>query len=220
MIVDERMVTYIRSLESPENPVIEEIEQEALESFVPIIRKETQSFLKVMMLMNRPARVLEIGTAVGFSAILMSEYLPEESHITTIENYEKRIPIARNNFKRVGKEDQITLIEGDALEVMKTLEGPYDFIFMDAAKGQYINYMPEAIRLLSEGGILMSDNVLQDGDIIESRFAVERRNRTIHSRMREYLYELKHSDILETSIIPLGDGVALSIKKKKEDKEN
>ena len=216
MIVDERMVTYIRSLERPENPVIEAIEQEALDSFVPIIRKETQSFLKVMMLMNRPARVLEVGTAVGFSAILMSE----GSHITTIENYEKRIPIARNNFKRAGKEEQITLIEGDALEVMKTLEGPYDFIFMDAAKGQYIHYMPEAVRLLSDGGILMSDNVLQDGDIIESRFAVERRNRTIHSRMRDYLYELKHSDVLETSIIPLGDGVALSIKKKKEEKEN
>ena len=203
MIVDERMVTYIRSLERPENPVIEAIEQEALDSFVPIIRKETQSFLKVMMLMNRPARVLEVGTAVGFSAILMSEYLPEGSHITTIENYEKRIPIARNNFKRAGKEEQITLIEGDALEVMKTLEGPYDFIFMDAAKGQYIHYMPETVRLLSDGGILMSDNVLQDGDIIESRFAVERRNRTIHSRMRDYLYELKHSDVLETSIIPL-----------------
>ena len=220
MIVDERMVTYIRSLERPENPVIEAIEQEALDSFVPIIRKETQSFLKVMMLMNRPARVLEVGTAVGFSAILMSEYLPEGSHITTIENYEKRIPIARNNFKRAGKEEQITLIEGDALEVMKTLGGPYDFIFMDAAKGQYIHYMPETVRLLSDGGILMSDNVLQDGDIIESRFAVERRNRTIHSRMRDYLYELKHSDVLETSIIPLGDGVALSIKKKKEEKEN
>ncbi len=220
MIVDERMVTYIRSLERPENPVIEAIEQEALDSFVPIIRKETQSFLKVMMLMNRPARVLEVGTAVGFSAILMSEYLPEGSHITTIENYEKRIPIARNNFKRAGKEEQITLIEGDALEVMETLEGPYDFIFMDAAKGQYIHYMPEAVGLLSDGGILMSDNVLQDGDIIESRFAVERRNRTIHSRMRDYLYELKHSDVLETSIIPLGDGVALSIKKKKEEKEN
>ena len=220
MIVDERMVTYIRSLERPENPVIEAIEQEALDSFVPIIRKETQSFLKVMMLMNRPARVLEVGTAVGFSAILMSEYLPEGSHITTIENYEKRIPIARNNFKRAGKEEQITLIEGDALKVMKTLEGPYDFIFMDAAKGQYIHYMPETVRLLSDGGILMSDNVLQDGDIIESRFAVERRNRTIHSRMRDYLYELKHSDVLETSIIPLGDGVALSVKKKKEEKEN
>ena len=165
--------------------------------------------------MNRPARVLEVGTAVGFSAILMSEYLPEGSRITTIENYEKRIPIARNNFKRAGKEEQITLIEGDALEVMKTLEGPYDFIFMDAAKGQYPIFLP-----LADGGILMSDNVLQDGDIIESRFAVERRNRTIHSRMRDYLYELKHSNVLETSIIPLGDGVALSIKKKKEEKEN
>ena len=213
MIVDERMVTYIRSLERPENPVIEAIEQEALDSFVPIIRKETQSFLKVMMLMNRPARVLEVGTAVGFSAILMSEYLPEGSRITTIENYEKRIPIARNNFKRAGKEEQITLIEGDALEVMKTLEGPYDFIFMDAAKGQYIHYLPEILRLLAKGGILVSDNVMQDGDVIESRFAVERRDRTIHARMREYLYELKHNDALVTSIIPLGDGVALSVKK-------
>lgn len=213
MIVDERMVTYIRSLERPENPVIEAIEQEALENFVPIIRKETQSFLKVMMLMNRPARVLEVGTAVGFSAILMSEYLPEGSRITTIENYEKRIPIARNNFKRAGKEEQITLIEGDALEVMKTLEGPYDFIFMDAAKGQYIHYLPEILRLLAKGGILVSDNVMQDGDVIESRFAVERRDRTIHARMREYLYELKHNDALVTSIIPLGDGVALSVKK-------
>ena len=95
---------------------------------------------------------------------------------------------------------------------MRSLTGPYDFIFMDAAKGQYINYMPEAIRLLSEEGVLVSDNVLQDGDIIESRFAVERRNRTIHSRMREYLYELKHDERLETAIIPLGDGVAISRK--------
>lgn len=212
MIVDERMVTYIRSLERPENPVIEAIEQEALDSFVPIIRKETQSFLKVMMLMNRPARVLEVGTAVGFSAILMSEYLPEGSHITTIENYEKRIPIARNNFKRAGKEEQITLIEGDALEVMKTLEGPYDFIFMDAAKGQYIHWLPDVVRLLAPGGVLMSDNVLQEGELIESHYLVERRNRTIYKRMREYLYELKHHPQLMTSIIPLGDGVSLSVK--------
>ena len=212
MIVDERMVTYIRSLERPENPVIEAIEQEALDSFVPIIRKETQSFLKVMMLMNRPARVLEVGTAVGFSAILMSEYLPEGSHITTIENYEKRIPIARNNFKRAGKEEQITLIEGDALEVMKTLEGPYDFIFMDAAKGQYIHFLPEVLRLLAPGGILVSDNVLQDGDVVESRYAVVRRNRTIHSRMREYLWALKHMDGLETIVLPIGDGMTVSVK--------
>ena len=213
MIVDERMVTYIHSLETPESPLIEQIEQEALDTYVPIIRKETQSFLKVLLMMKKPVRVLEVGTAIGFSARLMCEYLPENGHITTIEKYEKRIPIARENFKRAGKEDRITLIEGDALEVMRSLEGPFDFIFMDAAKGQYIHYMPEAIRLLSKDGVLMSDNVLQDGDIIESRFAVERRNRTIHSRMREYLYELKHNDQLQTSIIPLGDGVALSVKK-------
>ena len=213
MIVDERMVTYIHSLETPESPLIEQIEQEVLDTYVPIIRKETQSFLKVLLMMKKPVRVLEVGTAIGFSALLMCEYLPENGHITTIEKYEKRIPIARENFKRAGKEDRITLIEGDALEVMRSLEGPFDFIFMDAAKGQYIHYMPEAIRLLSKDGVLMSDNVLQDGDIIESRFAVERRNRTIHSRMREYLYELKHNDQLQTSIIPLGDGVALSVKK-------
>ena len=143
----------------------------------------------------------------------MSEYMPEGGHITTIENYDKRIPIARANFKRAGKEEQIDLIEGDALEVMHGLEGPYDLIFVDAAKGQYIHYLPEVMRLLGTDGVLVSDNVLQEGDIIESRFAVERRNRTIHSRMREYLYELKHHDQLQTSIIPLGDGVALSVKR-------
>ena len=145
--------------------------------------------------------------------VFMSEYMPEGGHITTIENYDKRIPIARANFKRAGKEEQIDLIEGDALEVMHGLEGPYDLIFVDAAKGQYIHYLPEVMRLLGTDGVLVSDNVLQEGDIIESRFAVERRNRTIHSRMREYLYELKHHDQLQTSIIPLGDGVALSVKR-------
>ena len=158
-------------------------------------------------------RILEVGAAVGFSSILMSEYMPEGGHITTIENYDKRIPIARANFKRAGKEEQIDLIEGDALEVMQGLGGPYDLIFVDAAKGQYIHYLPEVMRLLGADGVLVSDNVLQEGDIIESRFAVERRNRTIHSRMREYLYELKHHDQLQTSIIPLGDGVALSVKR-------
>ena len=219
MIVDERIVTYIHSLEVPESEIIERIEQEALEGYVPIIRKETQSFLKVLLLMKKPLRILEIGAAVGFSAILMSEYMPEGGHITTIENYEKRIPIARRNFERAGREGQITLLEGDAYEVMKTLDGFYDFIFMDAAKGQYIQYMPEAVRLLAPEGVLLSDNVLQDGDIVESRFAVERRNRTIHSRMREYLYELKHNEQLQTSILPFGDGIALSVKKREDKKD-
>ena len=154
MIVDERMVTYIRSLEVPESAVIEAIEQEALRDRVPIIRKEMQSFLKVLLMIKRPMRILEVGAAVGFSSILMSEYMPEGGHITTIENYDKRIPIARANFKRAGKEEQIDLIEGDALEVMHGLEGPYDLIFVDAAKGQYIHYLPEVMRLLGIDGVL------------------------------------------------------------------
>lgn len=212
MIVNERIVTFINSLDTKNSELLETIESEARAADVPIIRREMQSFLKVLLMLKKPARVLEVGTAVGFSALLMSEYVPKECRITTIENYEKRIPIARENFRRAGKEEQITLIEGDAAEVLKTLDGSYDFIFMDAAKGQYIHYLPDILRLLSPGGCLVSDNVMQDGDVIESRFAVERRNRTIHARMREYLYELKHNDALTTSIIPLGDGVAVSIK--------
>ena len=216
MIVEERLVTYLHSLEQENSEILEEIEQEALRDSVPIIRKEMQSFLKVLLAIKRPTRILEVGTAVGFSALLMSEYAPEECTITTIENYEKRIPIARENFKRAGKEQKITLIEGDAMEVLTELSGPYDFIFMDAAKGQYIAYLPEVLRILEPDGVLVSDNVLQDGNIIESRFAVERRDRTIHSRMREYLYTLKRHPDLETSIIPLGDGTAVSVKRNKE----
>ena len=213
MIVDERIITFINSMDTENSEILETIEQEALASDVPIIRREMQSFLEVLLLMKKPMRVLEVGTAVGFSALLMSDYLPEGGHITTIENYEKRIPIARENFRRAGKEDKITLIEGDATEVLAEMEGTFDFIFMDAAKGQYIHYLPNVLRLLSDGGCLVSDNVMQDGDIIESRFAVERRNRTIHARMREYLYELKHNDELVTSLLPLGDGVAISTKR-------
>lgn len=213
MIVDERIVTFINSMETENSEILEVIEKEALEERVPIIRKEMQSFLKVLLSIQKPMSILEVGTAVGFSALLMSEYAPKECRITTIENYDKRIPIARGNFKRAGKGEQITLLEGDAQMVMKELTGTYDFIFMDAAKGQYIHYLPEALRLLKEGGVLVSDNVMQDGTIIESRFAVERRDRTIHARMREYLYAIKHHPQLLTSIIPLGDGVAVSIKK-------
>ncbi len=216
MIVDERMVTFIHSLETENSEILETIEKEALDTFVPIIRKEMQSFLKVLLAIKKPKKILEVGTAIGFSAILMSEYAPKDCKITTIEKYEKRIPIARENFKRAGKEEQITLLEGDALEILKNLDESFDFIFMDAAKAQYISYMPEVVRLLEKDGVLISDNVLQDGDIIESRYAVDRRNRTIHSRMREYLYELKHHGLLETSIIPLGDGVALSTKVREE----
>ena len=213
MVVDERLVTYIDSLDSGNTPILDTIEKEALDSYVPIIRKSMQSFLKLLLAMNKPKRILEVGTAVGFSAILMAEYNPYPCEIVTIENYDKRIPIARENFKRAGKENQITLLEGDATEVLKTLEEPFDMIFMDAAKGQYINFFGDVMRLLKKDGVLVSDNVLQDGDIIESHFVVTRRNRTIHKRMREYLYELTHREDLVTAVMPIGDGITVSVKK-------
>jgi len=214
MVIDERMVAFINSFDKGNTPFLNEIEKYALETEVPIIRKEMQNFMKFLLAFHKPMRILEVGTAIGFSALLMSEYAPKDCHITTIEKYEKRIPLAKENFKRAGKEDSITLIEGDALDVLKTLEGPYDLIFMDAAKGQYIHFLPDILRLLPEGGLLLSDNVLQDGDVLESRFAVTRRNRTIHARMREYLYTLTHHEQLATTILPVGDGITMSVKVK------
>lgn len=213
MIVEERLVTYINSLDTGNTEFLNRIEREALENYVPIIRKETQQFLKLLLAMKKPARILEVGTAIGFSALLMAEYNPVPCEIVTIENYEKRIPIARAHFKEAEREEQITLLEGDALELLPTLTEPFDFIFMDAAKGQYINFLPELLRLLKKDGTLVSDNVLQDGDIIESRFAVTRRNRTIHKRMRDYLYEVTHNKELVSTVLPIGDGLTVSSRK-------
>ena len=212
MITDERFVTYIHSLEKPNSEILTEIEQAAHKDLVPIIRKEMESFLRVILTIKHPKEILELGTAIGYSAILMSECC--DAKITTIENYEKRIPIARENFEKAGKSNQIELLEGDALEVMKTLpDEKYDFIFMDAAKAQYINYLPEVMRLLNPGGVLITDNVLQDGDLIQSKFVVRRRDRTIHKRMREFLETVKHDERLETSIVPIGDGIVMAVKK-------
>lgn len=204
------MIAFINSFDKGNTPFLNQIEKEARADAVPIVRTQTQNLLRFLMAAHRPRNILEVGTAVGFSALLMSEYAPEGCRITTIEKYEKRIPVARENFRRAGKEDAITLLEGDAAEILRTLDGTYDFIFMDAAKGQYLHFLPDAVRLLGEGGLLVSDNVLQDGDVLESRFAVTRRNRTIHARMRDYLYELTHHELLETVILPVGDGVSLS----------
>lgn len=212
MIVDDRLTSYLHSLDNADSEIVTAIGREARADRVPIIRPETGNLLKVLLRLQKPYRILEIGTAVGYSSILMSECLEPGASIITVEKYEKRIPIARENIKRAGKEGCITLIEGDAIEVMKTLDPGFDFIFMDAAKGQYIHFLPEVLRLLKKGGILVSDNVLQDGDIVESRFAVTRRNRTIHSRMRDYLWQLKHMKEFETAVLTVGDGVTISTK--------
>lgn len=209
----DRVIAYINSLDRGHGALCDRIAGEAREALVPIIRQETAAFLKSMVACVRPMRILEVGTAVGYSALLMAQVMPENAHITTIEKFKPRIPKALAHFEEAGMAERITLLEGDAQEILETLEGTYDFIFMDAAKGQYIHWLPRILELMHPGSVLFSDNVLQDGDIIESRFAVERRNRTIHARMREYLYTLKHTDCLETSILPVGDGVALSVKK-------
>lgn len=212
MIVEERITSFIRSMSRDDDGIVGIIEEEAIRDGVPIIRKETKEWIKTMLYIQKPMRVLEVGTAVGFSAIYMSQFLPDGAHITTIEKWEPRIKQAKINFERAKVCDKITLLEGDAADILKELDGSFDFIFMDAAKGQYIHFLPDVIRLLTTNGVLVSDNVLQDGEVLDSKYVTERRNRTIHTRMREYLYVLKNHELLETSIIPLGDGVALSVK--------
>lgn len=218
-MIDERLTTYINSLDTGNTEFLEQLERYAHETYVPVIRREMQSFLKVLLAIKKPMKILEVGTAIGFSTLLMCEYGPAGCQITTIENYQKRIPIARENFKKSGYENQITLLEGDAKDILKELEESFDLIFMDAAKGQYIHFLPDVLRLLRTDGILVSDNVLQDGDILESRYLVERRNRTIHKRMREYLYTLKHHPQLVTAVLPVGDGITVSSKIQAEERK-
>ena len=211
MIVDNRITEYLHSLETSRGELLDTIEKKAIEDGVPIIRSETAALLRSLTAALRPENILEIGTAVGYSALQMCQVMPANCHITTIEKYEKRIPEAKENFKKAGEESRITFLEGDADFWLRELKGKkFDLVFMDAAKGQYLNWLPLLLDLMPVGSVLISDNVLQDGDVVQSRFAVQRRNRTIHSRMREYLYELKHMEEFETAVIPIGDGVTIS----------
>lgn len=212
MIVNERIVSYIHSLEKTNTPLREEMERFAKETNVPIIRKEMEGFLRTMVEIKQPKRILELGCAIGYSAILMSEYMPKDCKITTIENYDKRIPIASEYINKSVRKADINLIFGDALEEVPKLEKGFDFVFMDAAKAQYINFLPPVLAVMNKGGILIADNVLQEGDLVESKFTVTRRNRTIHKRIREFLYEVKNNEQLTTSVIPIGDGITLSVK--------
>lgn len=211
MIVDNRITEYLHSLETSRGELLDTIEKKAIEDGVPIIRSETAALLRSLTAALRLENILEIGTAVGYSALQMCQVMPANCHITTIEKYEKRIPEAKENFRKAGEESRITFLEGDADMWLKELKGKqFDLVFMDAAKGQYLNWLPLLLDLMPVGAVLISDNVLQDGDVVQSRFAVQRRNRTIHSRMREYLYELKHMEEFETAVIPIGDGVTIS----------
>lgn len=212
MIVDERLNIFINSVHREFPKDITALEKKAADEGVPIIRRSTQNLLRFMLMLKKPKRILEVGTAVGFSAILMAKTY-EECTIDTIEKYPPRIKEAKENFESFGLCDRISLLTGDAADILKELNGSYDMIFMDAAKGQYIYYLEDIIRLLPAGGVLISDNVLQEGDIIESKYAINRRDRTIHQRMREYLFAVNHDERLESTVLVEGDGLTMSIKK-------
>lgn len=218
MIIDERVTAYINSLDRELPEELLELEKEALINHVPIIKKDTQSFLRFLLTIHKPVSILEVGTAIGFSALFMSEYSRENCRITTIEKVRMRITEAKKNLTSpiYPHRDKITLIEGEALEVLKELADKgeqFEFIFLDAAKAQYMNFLPYLIRLLKTQGILLTDNVLQDGTVLNSRYSITRRDRTIHARMREYLYNITHMEELDTTILPVGDGLAVSYRK-------
>jgi predicted O-methyltransferase YrrM len=204
---------FIKSYDNEAPCGLWNLRREAERNGVPIIREEMENFIRVMLNLKKPKRILELGTAIGYSAIYMAMNMPKDCHIDTIENYDKRIVSAKANIKAYGMEDRITLYEGDCAEVLLTLKDKYDFIFMDAAKAQYMTYLKLCMKLMKPGAMRLTDNIVCDMCILQSKFVVERRDRTIHERMREYLHALTHSDELDTSLIPLGDGVALSIRK-------
>ena len=213
MINEERIRDYLYSLEPDWGELCESIASKARKEEIPVIKRETGALLKTMVALKQPRAILEVGTAVGYSALLMAGAAPESCKITTIEKYEPRILEAKKNFAKAEIEDRIVLLEGDAEEILQSLTGPFDFVFLDAAKGQYLHWLPVILGLLERGGVLFSDNVLQGGDVLQSRYGVGRRDRTIHGRMREYLYQIKHMEGLESAIVPIGDGVSISVKR-------
>ena len=214
-IVNDRVSSFIRSFYPDDEGFLRELYASAKERRIPVIREDTRELFRLLLSMKKPGRILEIGTAVGSSALLMHSCCPKAS-ITTMELDPERISEAKANFEKCGvlaeteEEGKILLMEGDAAELLKSLDGVYDFIFVDAAKAQYPVYLQEILRLSESGTVILSDNVLQEGNILESHFSVEKRDRTIHDRMREYLFKITHTEGLTTSILPVGDGVAVT----------
>lgn len=207
-------VFWERYREQPPRHIVE-LEEYARDHKVPVIRRATRDMLRFLLRTERPGRILEVGTAIGYSALFMKACLPD-CQITTIEKVEMRLREARKNLQKFDPEGRIRLLEGEASQVLSGLVGSeqFDFIFMDAAKGQYLNFLPDVLALLAPGGILVSDNILHGGDVLESRFAVTRRDRTIHRRMRKYLEVLTSREDLETICLSLGDGLTISKSKK------
>lgn len=213
-IMDERMEVFLETFLEEMPEYLTDIEFKAQKEHVPVIRRLTGGVLIFFLRAFNVKKVLEIGTATGYSALYMAEG-KDDVLIDTIERVPGRIEQAKDNFNKYDRKNRINLIAGDALNILKELsekEKKYDFIFMDASKGQYKIFAEYVLKLLNPGGVMITDNVMQEGEILESRYAVSRRNRTIHTRMREYLYYITHSKDWNTMILPVGDGIAVSIK--------
>ncbi|GAA0722143.1 O-methyltransferase [Clostridium malenominatum] len=208
------MEEYLRGLiKEDRNPLIE-LEEYARENNVPIIQKEVGRFLEVMLSLKKPKKILELGTAIGYSSIMMAMACQGECEIVTIDRDENMIKLAKENIKKYGYSKNIHIIEGDCLEVLEKLEGEFDFIFMDAGKGHYNHFFPHCLRMLKKEGVIVADNVLFRG-MIATNDLVKRRKITIVKRMRKFLEEVSEREFL-TSIIPMGDGIAV-IKRRNED---
>jgi predicted O-methyltransferase YrrM len=208
---------YIRSTLRKNEGLLKELEEYAAGNHVPIVTPEVARLLVVLGKLVKPARILEVGTAIGYSAILLAGALTQGGRIDTIERQEEMIIKARENIKKAGLENTIGIIAGDAEEVLRCLDKKYDMVFLDAAKGQYPEFLPDCLRMLKKGGLLVSDNVLYKGMIANEQLIV-RRKRTIVNRMRSYLETLCEDPSLDTSILSVGDGVALSYKRLETDK--
>lgn len=206
------MEDYIRGLIPENEGKLKQLEDFAKENGVPIAQKETIKFLEFMVSMKKPLRILELGTAIGYSAVIMHDAACTNPHITTVERSEEMIKYAKENIKSFGLEDKILIEEGDCLEVLEKLQQPYDLIFMDAGKGHYNHFLPHCLRLLKEDGIIIADNVLFRG-MVASDELVKRRKITIVKRMRTYLDMVSKDDELITSVIPIGDGIAITKRK-------
>ena len=216
MVEHERFESFLESIPDRLPEHIIRLEIDNIREKIPIIRKGSQRIVRFMLEMKKPVDILEVGTATGFSAIFMLEFLSKNAKITTIEKMEERAAKAEENFKKFDKNKQITLVKGDATDILTQLVSKghtYDFIFMDAAKGQYINFFADVKKLLKCGGMLITDNMLQEGRLLDSRYTVVRRDRTIHQRMREYVNVLMTDKNFETILLASGDGMAVSIKK-------
>ncbi len=213
-IVNQDVLDYMRTEQKQLTGKLGELEAYAHEQGVPVIPHETVVFLQFLLKQVKAKNVLEIGTAIGFSASLMAETLGEDAHITTIDRFPVMIEKAKATFEKMGLTDRVTLLEGEAADLLQSLEGPYDFIFMDSAKSKYITFLPECLRLLKPGGILMVDDIFQAGTLFHPIEETPRKNRAIYRNLNKFLEEVTKSPDLTSSLLPLGDGVALITKDK------